>query len=493
MPPYLELKDISKSFSGVRALRGVNLRLEQGEIRCLVGENGSGKSTLIKLVAGVIRPDSGSVLIDGEERSFLRPRLSIAKGIQVIYQDFSLFPNLSVAENVALNTLVASGRRTVSRGEMNEIARKAMERLQVRLDPDVLVEELPVASKQLVAIARAVVQGARLIVMDEPTTALTRREIERLLAIVEEQKRRGVSALFVTHKLDEVLKVSDTITVLRNGRVVADEAARRFDTNRLTFFMTGREIEAARFRYEKPSREEPFFRVRGLSLPGAFRDVSFDLHRGEILGITGVLGCGATELALSLFGLRPAQSGTIEISGDAVRVNSVRDAMRLGIAYVPEDRLSEGLLLPVSIARNMVLSVIDRLSCGGLLRMRRIRECARSWLEKLRIAAPSVDIPVRNLSGGNQQRVLLARWLATEPRLLILNGPTAGVDVGSKAEIHALLHELAHGGMTVLVISNDIPELLSTCSRILLMREGRIAGEASADASERELMEALAE
>ena len=492
MPPYLELKDISKSFSGVRALRGVNLRLEQGEIRCLVGENGSGKSTLIKLVAGIIRPDSGSVLIDGEEHSFLRPRLSIAKGIQVIYQDFSLFPNLTVAENVALNTLVASGRRTIDRGEMNEIARKAMERLQVRLDPDALVEELPVASKQLVAIVRAVVQGARLIIMDEPTTALTRQEIERLLAIMEEQKRRGVSALFVTHKLDEVLKVSDTITVLRNGRVVADEEARQFDTNRLTFFMTGREIAAARFRHEKNSGERPFLRVRGLNLPGAYRDVSFDLYRGEILGITGTLGCGATELALSLFGFQPAKSGTIEISGGAVRVNSVRDAMRLGIAYVPEDRLSEGLLLPVSIARNMALSVIDRLSCGGFLRMHRVRESARSWLEKLRIAAPSVDIPVRNLSGGNQQRVLLARWLATEPRLLILNAPTAGVDVGSKAEIHALLRELAYEGMTVLIISNDIPELLSTCSRILLMREGRVVGETSADASEWELMEALA-
>ena len=493
MLPYLELKDISKSFSGVRALRGVNLRLEQGEIRCLVGENGSGKSTLIKLVAGVIRPDSGSVLIDGEGHSFLRPRLSIAKGIQVIYQDFSLFPNLTVAENVALNTLVASSRRTIIRGEMNEIARKAMERLQVRLDPDALVEELPVASKQLVAIARAVVQGARLIVMDEPTTALTHQEIERLLAIVEEQKRRGVSALFVTHKLDEVLKVSDTITVLRNGRVVADEEARRFDTNRLTFFMTGREIAAARFHYEKASGERPFLRVRGLSLPGAFWDVSFDLHRGEILGITGVLGCGGTELALSLFGLRPAKYGTIEISGGVVRVNSVQDAMRLGIAYVPEDRLSEGLLLPVSIAKNMALSVIDRLSCGGLLRKSRIRNCARSWSKKLRIAAPSVDIPVRNLSGGNQQRVLLARWLATEPRLLILNGPTAGVDVGSKAEIHALLRELAYEGMTVLLISNDIPELLSTCSRILLMREGRVVREMSADAPEWELMEALAE
>lgn len=492
MLPYLELKDISKSFSGVRALRGVDLQLERGEIRCLVGENGSGKSTLIKLVAGVIRPDSGSVTIDGETFPFLRPRLSIAKGIQVIYQDFSLFPNLTVAENIALNTLVADGRYTVSRREMKEIARKAMAHLQVCLDPDALLEDLPVASKQLTAIARAIVQGARLIIMDEPTTALTRQEIERLLTIMEDQKRRGLSVLFVTHKLDEVMEVSDRITVLRNGRVVADEETHRFDADRLTYFMTGREIAATRFRCERPSREGPLVRVRGLALRGAFDGVSFDLHKGEILGITGVLGCGMTELALSLFGLRPSDSGVVEFSGEPVRVKSVRDAMRLGIAYVPEDRLSEGLLLPVSIARNMVLSVIDRLTSRPLLRMLRVRECAQSWLERLRISAPSVDIPVKNLSGGNQQRVLLARWLATQPRLLILNGPTVGVDVGSKSEIHAILQELAQAGMAILLISNDIPELLSTCSRILLMRGGRIVRETSGCVSERDLTEALA-
>ena len=273
--------------------------------------------------------------------------------------------------------------------------------------------------------------------------------------------------------------------------MVADDEACRFDTDRLTCFMTGHEIKTAHFRYEKPPREKPFFCVRNLSVRGAFRDVSFALHKGEILGITGVLGCGATELALSLFGLRPAASGSIEMTGSVVRVNSVRDAMKLGIAYVPKDRLTEGLLLPVSIARNMVLSVIDRLARGGVLQMRRIRACAQGWLERLRIAAPSVDIPVRNLSGGNQQRVLLARWLATEPRLLILNGPTAGVDVGSKAEIHALLRKLACGGMTILVISNDVPELLSLCNRILLMREGRIVGETPADVSEQVLMQVL--
>ena len=490
--PLLTVSSVSKSFKGVHALQGIDLELSPGEIHCLAGENGSGKSTLIKVISGVHAPDSGSITIDGITWDRLTPLEAIAAGVQVIYQDFSVFPNLSVMENLALTTEVAAGRALVNWKRFRAIAERAVATIGFKVDLDAKVGDLSVADKQLVAICRALISDARVIIMDEPTTALTRQEIERLLTIMEDQKRRGLSVLFVTHKLDEVMEVSDRITVLRNGRVVADEETHRFNVDRLTYFMTGREIAATRFRCERPSREGPLVRVRGLALRGAFDGVSFDLQKGEILGITGVLGCGMTELALSLFGLRPSDSGVVEFSGEPVRVKSVRDAMRLGIAYVPEDRLSEGLLLPVSIARNMVLSVIDRLTSGPLLRMLRVRECAQSWLERLRISAPSVDIPVKNLSGGNQQRVLLARWLATQPRLLILNGPTVGVDVGSKSEIHAILQELAQAGMAILLISNDIPELLSTCSRILLMRGGRIVRETSGCVSERDLTEALA-
>ena len=492
MMPWLELKDIGKSFSGVQALRNVDLSIAEGEIRCLVGENGSGKSTLIKLVAGVIRPDSGVVSIRGRQYRALRPIDAIKEGIQVIYQDFSLFPNLTVAENIALNSLLYSRRRLINWREVREIAQKAVENIGFGLPLEERVENLPVASKQLVAIARALVQDARLVIMDEPTTALTQKEVDRLLSIILNFKSRGVSTLFVTHKLDEVMAVSDRISILRNGSVVADETAAKFDVGRLTYFMTGREIRETRYDFVPQSDREPVLQLLGLTRNGAFADISLDIEAGEIVGVTGLLGCGRTELALSLFGMLPADKGRVVVNGKEASIKSASDAVANGIAYVPEDRLTEGLFFPLSLSTNMATSVIDGMTRWGCFSMRALRRFGSQWLEKLKIAAPSAETPVKNLSGGNQQRVVLARCLATSPKILILNGPTVGVDVGSKAEIHAIVRSLAKQGVAVLVISDDIPELLHMCNRIFLMRDGRLVQEMDGATDERELIEKLA-
>lgn len=489
----LEVRDVTKSFAGVRALAGVSLHVRRGEIRCLVGENGCGKSTLIKVISGVYAPDSGTIRVNGKTFQRLTPIGAIHEGIQVIYQDFSLFPNLTVAENIALNRLLSEGRRFVSWREVHRIAREAIDRIGVQLDLNARVEDLSVASKQLVAISRALLQDARLIIMDEPTTALTQREVDSLFRVIRNLREKGISVLFVSHKLNEVLEIADHITVMRNGRVVADGEASEFDWAKLSYHMTGREVRQARATSVVAAKGPALLRVEGLGLRGAFSDVSFALHRGEVLGITGLLGSGRTELAMALFGLRPADRGQIYIDDKPVAIRSVQDAIRHGIGYVPEDRLTEGLFLPQPIAKNVVVSIVDRLTNRWrLLDARAAAAEVDSWLSTLRIAAPSTAMPVQSLSGGNQQRVVLAKWLATAPRILILNGPTVGVDVGSKADIHATILRLAEQGIGVLLISDDIPELLNTCSRILVMRRGRIVQELeAARVSESELAQVL--
>ena len=473
----LAARNISKAFGGVQALQDVSLTLNAGEIRCLVGENGSGKSTLIKILAGAERPDTGAIVVGGKTFPHLEPIEAIRAGIQVIYQDFALFPNLTVAENLALNTELERGSFLVNWRRVRRTATEALARLGRDIDLKAEVGELPLADRQLVAISRALLHNARVIIMDEPTTALTQREVDTLFRLLADLKGRGVSLLFVSHKLREVLEISDAITVLRNGRNVAEGPAAQFSHSDLVHHMTGRQFqqhstEAA------PGAGAGALHVASLSRRGAFADVGFEVRAGEIVGMAGLRGSGRTELALALFGLAPADSGQIRIHGQVTRIQNVPAALRAGIAYVPEDRLTEGVFAEQSIAKNVAVSSMGTLASRiGWIRFGPLRALVGRWMEDLRIQASSVDTPVGRLSGGNQQKVVLGRWLATEAKVLILHGPTVGVDIGAKVDVHEKIRDLAGQGMAVLLITDDLPELVELCHRILIMHRGRIVKE----------------
>ncbi|GAB3603848.1 sugar ABC transporter ATP-binding protein [Microbacterium aureliae] len=478
----LEVRDVVKTYGGVRALGGVSLTLESGQVHCLAGENGSGKSTLIKVISGVERPDSGAIVIDGESHGHVTPAQAIRAGIQVIYQDFSLFPNLTAAENIAMLSELADRRKLSSRRRIREAAEKVVRDLGLHLDLDADVENLSVADRQLIAICRALVGEARVLIMDEPTTALTHSEVDRLFAIVRRLQQRGVAVVFVSHKLDEVLKISQQVTVIRNGLVVESGPASEYTGRLIAKAMTGRDVSEERLVDHLPDGLRPVLTVDGLGRKGAFADVSFDLRPGEILGITGLLGSGRSEIAEAIFGVAPADEGRITVNGTEHRIRSIHDAVKAGIGYVPEDRLTQGLFLEKSIADNMVAASLDSYRGKALLLdPARMRRSMSQLFQRLRVKAPNVQAPVRSLSGGNAQRVVIAKWLDRKPTVLMLNGPTVGVDIGSKEEIFAILREQAAQGMGIIVISDDIPELVTSCHRVLIVRAGRIVGEVAGE------------
>ena len=473
--PLLKAEGIYKAFAGVQALKNVSLEIAPGEIHCLAGENGCGKSTLIKIISGVYQLDAGYVEFAGKRHTRISPREAINAGIQVIYQDFSVFQNLTVMENLALNSELADGRKFVNRKRMRKIAQDAIAKINFHVDLDRLVGTLSVAEKQQVAICRALMFNARLIIMDEPTTALTKKEVKALFEIILKLKAQGISILFVSHKLNEVFEISERFTILRSGELVVTGNTADLDDKRFTYYMTGRKFEKNSF-VPKNISETPVLEARNLTLKGSYEDVSFTLRRGEILGITGLLDSGRTELALSLFGIHTPGSGTLYKDGKPIKLQTPQDAMRHRIGYVPEDRLSEGLFLPRSIADNIVVSEIDRLAnpLHVLQRDRRNDEVGR-WVKEMTIATPNADNACSTLSGGNQQRVVLAKWLACNPDVLVLNGPTVGVDIGSKHDIHAILQALAADGMAIIIISDDLPEMLVNCSSLMVLKDGRVA------------------
>ncbi|CAL8969548.1 Galactose/methyl galactoside import ATP-binding protein MglA [Propionicimonas sp. T2.31MG-18] len=476
--PVVQVDSITKHYGGVRALDGVSLNLLPGEVHCLAGENGSGKSTLIKIMSGVERPTSGVIRIGGREHPHLTPREAVGQGIDVIFQDLALFKTLTVAENIALPAALSQGHQTVDRARMRRVAQEVTATLNLDLDLDARVEDLSVADRQLTAICRSMARSARVVFMDEPTTALTHREVQFLFRAVEEMTRKGVSVVFVSHKLDEVRAVCQRITVLRNGQVVAEGAMADFDTARISAAMTGRDLAEMAPETAPSSDTPPLLTVEGLGLAGVFEDVSLSVKPGEVLGIAGLLGSGQTDIAEALFGLQPADKGRITMDGQAVRIDGVGDALRHGIGYVPGDRLSQGLFLEQSISDNLLVgSVAQATGRTGLLDRRKVRELDAESIRSLSIKTPSAADPASSLSGGNQQRVVIARWLARGPRLLILNSPTVGVDVGSKAGILDILRERAKEGMAVVIISDDPTDLVAICQRVLFVRHGRLAGE----------------
>ncbi len=476
MAAFLQLTGISKKFGGVQALRDVDMTIEQGEVHCLVGENGSGKSTLIKIVSGVQPPEpGGKIVIEGREYASLAPTESTRAGIQVIYQDLSLFPNLTVAENIAVGRHLG-GLHLVKWAAIRAAATQAMRRIGIALDLDAKVEDLTIANRQLVAICRAIAADAKLLIMDEPTASLTRTEVNSLLGLVRELKAKGICIVFVSHRLDEVLEVAERVTVLRDGRKVGTFDARDVNDKKLAVLMTGKE-----FSYDLKSvdlsNKPVVFEVEALTRTGEYDDISFNLRAGEILGITGLLGSGRTELALSLFGMTRPDSGTIRIDGKPVTLKSNQDAIEAGIAYVSEDRLTLGLVLDQSIAANATVTILEKLAGRlGLIDPKDRQIMVDRWVKDLSIKVSDTENQVRTLSGGNQQRVVLAKWMARKPRVLILDSPTVGVDVSAKDGIYEIVKRLAEEGVAVIMISDEIPEVLYHSHRIIVMRSGRFTG-----------------
>jgi simple sugar transport system ATP-binding protein len=489
----LQLRAIDKRFVGVHALKRVDFAVRPGEIRCLVGENGSGKSTLIKIISGVVRPDSGEIWVAGERVPAATANEMIRRGVQVIYQDLSLFPNLTVAENVAMPRIAASGRALIDWRGVKTTAQAAMARIDARIDPDAVVGDLPVGLQQMVAICRALTGEVKLLILDEPSASLTKVEIDHLLSVVDDMKRRGIAIIFITHKLDEVLKVADTVTGLRDGEIVGTFERSALDHDKLVEIVTGKSVDQSRFTLDKRERKK-VLEVRNLSKRNNFAGVSFDLHEGEIVGVAGVVGSGRTEVAMALFGVAPAEAGAIVVDGVERRIASVQDAVAAGFACVPESRLTQGLALKRSVDDNLVAAAIER--CIGRFRLidnNRRRGLVAEWIARLAIRASDPEVAVETLSGGNQQRVVIGKWLATRPKIFVLDGPTVGVDIAAKSAIHHIVRRLAAEGAGVILISDEAPELVRNTNRILLMRGGRIRSEIASGSVTPEELQTLVE
>ncbi|WP_175825355.1 sugar ABC transporter ATP-binding protein [Burkholderia sp. Bp9031] len=488
--PLLEVVDIHKRFTGVYALRGVSLQFERGQIYHLLGENGCGKSTLIKIISGAQPPDQGELVIEGTRHARLSPLEALAAGVETVYQDLSLLPNMSVAENVGLTVELAehNGRlaRTFDRKVLAKTAARALAAVGLRGDAEfqrTLIEQLPLATRQLVAIARAIASEARFVIMDEPTTSLTQKEVDNLIAVLAKLRAEGVAVLFVSHKLDECFAIGGEVIVLRDGQKMAQGPIANFTKAQISELMTGKHLSTERYRQVAGAEaHDVILDVRALGRRNQFADVSFSLYRGEILGVTGLLDSGRNELARALAGVSPADTGSVTLDGDLVRLRTPSDAKVQRIGYVPEDRLNEGLFLDKPIRDNVITAMISTLRDRfAQIDRRRARELAERTVRDLQIATPDIDKPVQSLSGGNQQRVLIGRWLAIDPRVLILHGPTVGVDVGSKDIIYRIMQRLSEQGIGIILISDDLPELLQNCDRILMMKKGRVAAEYRAD------------
>ena len=473
----LQLKAVHKSFGAVRALNGVSFDLRAGEVHALLGENGAGKSTLIKIITGAHQPDRGSIEIDGHPVERLTPAAAYARGIAAIYQQPALLPDLSVAENIALGVEPGSWRRRIRWAASRQRAGELLARIGADIDPDAEVRRLSMPEQQLVEIAKALGAGARLLIMDEPTASLTAKETVLLLGLVNALRAEGTGIIYISHRLEEIFHVAQRVTVLRDGESIGTHPITEVNEASLIKWMVGREISTIYPPADAPAGAAVLsLRGVGCSSSGV-RDVTFEAREGEVVGLAGLIGAGRTELARVLFGLTPADQGEIRLHGQPVTIGSPREAIALGIGYVPEDRRRHGIIPELSIAENITLGSLPRFFPQGWLRRSAERTVGADYLSELGIKAPNPETRAGNLSGGNQQKVALARWLATQPKVLILDEPTQGVDVAAKAEIHKLIRRLAARGLAVIMISSELPEISGMSDRILVMRHGTIAAE----------------
>jgi rhamnose transport system ATP-binding protein len=484
----LELSEVVKSFGAVVALRSASLRLQAGSIHALIGENGAGKSTLVKIVAGLYRRDAGEFRLDGEDVDFTSTAQSKAAGVAVIYQEPTLFPDLSVTENIFMGRQLTGRFGRIDRKAMRHEVERLFTRLGVVIDPDRPAEGLSIADQQVIEIAKAVSLDAKVLIMDEPTAALSGVEAERLFAIARSLRDEGRGLIFISHRFDEVFALCDTVTVMRDGSYIATTPIAETTPGELVRQMVGREVTEL-FPKQETVVGEPLLEVEGLTSPGVFHDISFTVRAGEIVGLAGLVGAGRSEVARAVFGVDQYREGSVTLKGRRIRRGRPTEAMRAGLALVPEDRRKQGLVIDSGVGRNITMAIRRELSRFGLITTGLENRAARVWASRLEVKSYALDTVAATLSGGNQQKVVLAKWLATKPDVLIVDEPTRGIDVGTKSEVHRLLSELAGQGMGILMISSELPEVLGMADRVLVMREGRITAEIDrADATSENVM-----
>lgn len=491
MPAILDIKGVSKAFPGVQALSDVSLQIEAGTVHALMGENGAGKSTLGKVIAGLYAPDTGEIVFDGHRVAFRGPQEAVAVGISIVHQELLFAENMTVAENLCLGDIPRKGP-WVDWDAMYAQAKGWLDAIGANIDPRQVLGELPISKQQLVQIAGGIGRGARVLIFDEPTASLSQSEALRLLDLIRELRAKGVTCVYVSHRLEEVFAICDAVTVLRDGRVVETVSMQGLSRDTLVRMMIGRELANSLSQEIHPPVGEEVLRVEGLTSPGRFHDVSFRLCKGEILGFAGLVGAGRTEVAEALFGLDPTSTGRVWLHGQEVQIHGPIQAMRKGLGLVPEDRKHHGLVLSMNARHNVSLPVLDRVSKTGWIDQKRERSLVQKFFERMRVKAPGLDADTLGLSGGNQQKLVIAKWLAAETDVLLVDEPTRGVDVGAKAEIHALIRGLAEEGRAVLLISSDLPELLALATRLVVMREGHLVGELPGNAGEEQTMRLMA-
>ena len=483
----LSLTNARKTFGPVVALADGQIELWSGQIHALVGENGAGKSTLVKILAGLYTPDAGQFLISGEGVSFKTVADSKSAGISVIYQEPTLFPDLTVAENIFVGRQPKNRLGLISRSQMNEEARKLFNQLGVSIDPDRIAEGLSIADQQIIEIAKAISLDAQILVMDEPTAALSGSEVERLFVVARTLRDKGAAILFISHRFDEIFDLCDQITVMRDGTYISTHKVSDTNVSEIVREMVGRDINSLYPKIPAPIGET-VLEVKNLSKAGEFSNVNLQVRSGEIVGLAGLVGAGRTEVARSIFGIDKYDRGTVSILGKEISGGDPAISIKAGVGFVPEDRRKQGLVLDLSVTKNTALTLRKALAKFGIISSKLERSVALTWAEKLRVKAGSMDIEVATLSGGNQQKIVLAKWLATEPTLLIVDEPTRGIDVGTKAEVHKLLSDLAGKGMAILMISSELPEVLGMADRIYVMREGKVSAEISSAEATPELV-----
>ncbi|MDF2613739.1 MAG: ribose import ATP-binding protein RbsA [Clostridia bacterium] len=483
MSCVLELKDVVKEFPGVKALDNMQLQLEKGELHAVCGENGAGKSTLMKVITGVYKPDQGEMILKGEPVKIKNPNDAYSKGIAIIYQETSLFPELTVLENIFIGhepIKCIAGIKVIDYAEMRKKAIQIFNKLGIDIDLDGLVSKLGVATKQMIEIAKALSYEAEILILDEPTAALTNREVRALFETIARLKSDGVSMVYISHRLEEIFEIADRVTVVRDGQYVATAHTKEVTSNQLISWMVGRSVDEL---YPKVQVDlgDNVLEVKKLNQYHVLRDINLHLRKGEILGIAGLGGSGRTELAFAICGFSQKDTGEIIIDGKPVCINSYRDAMRNGLVYVSEDRKDKGLVVAMSVKENLTMPILSRLSNLFGIKFKEEESMCQGYIDSLSIKTPHSDFTINNLSGGNQQKVSVAKALAVEPKILILDEPTRGVDVGAKAEIHRMISTLASKGLSIIMISSDLPEILGMADRVYVMKEGKIAGEFMGD------------